>query len=155
MINVYVWLPKQENSQKYVGHASLLVNGFSYISWWPAEEPSELRKDYSPIRNRNYDGDVQGEGRKPDCNIDLTGLDERSILRWWQSFGLMNGNQELQGPLPPYNILGQNCSTVVAKALKIGGGERYAGWYSSVSIVWRPKTVLDFATSIKRGLARK
>ena len=154
MITVYVWLPKRVNNQKNVGHASMLVNEQTYISWWP-DESAGLGRDYHPIRNKNYRSDVRDEGCNPDWSVRLQGLNEEAILNWWEGFGLTRGNLMLQGPLPPYNLAKQNCSTVVATGLKKGGGDEYAGWYNSWSVVWRPQTVLDYALSIENGLARK
>ena len=154
MITVYVWLPRQVNNEKQVGHASLLVNGHTYISWWPDETAGPVG-DYHPIRNKNFASDVRDEGCSPDAAINLHGLDEAAILQWWQSFGLVSGGTALQGPLPPYNLLQKNCSTVVAMALKTGGADRYASWYYSWSAFWRPQTVFDFANSIQQGLSKE
>lgn len=151
MITVYVWLPKRAGGQKNVGHASMLVEGLTYISWWP-DEAAGIGRDFHPIRNKNYTSDVRDEGGSPDHSIHLGGLDEQSILNWWAMFGLTRGNTVLQGPLPPYNLLKQNCSTVVATGLKQGGGDKYASWLDSWSVVWRPETVLHYALSIKKGL---
>lgn len=154
MITVYVWLPKRINSRKNFGHSSMLVNRLHYVSWWP-DESAGLGSDYHPIRNQSYESDVEYEDCEPDWTIHLKGLDEKSILAWWEIFGLMKGNVMLQGPLPPYNFMSQNCSTVVAIGLKKGGGDKYASWYSSWSVVWRPQTVLEYALTIKQGLGAK
>lgn len=154
MINVFVWLPKRSGGQKNVGHASMTVGGATYISWWP-DEAAGFGRDFHPIRNKSYKSDVRDEGGDPDWTIPLDGLDEQAILEWWASFGLSRGGVELQGPLPPYNLAEQNCSTVVARGLKTGGGDKYASWYSSWSIIWRPQTVLDYAKAIKLGLSVK
>ena len=61
MITVYVWLPKLINNQKNVGHASMLVNRHTYISWWP-DESAGLGRNYNPIRNKSYSSDVEDEG---------------------------------------------------------------------------------------------
>jgi hypothetical protein len=129
----------------------MLVNRLAYVSWWPAESAG-LGSDYHPIRNKSYQSDVADEGGGPDWTIHLKGLDEKSILNWWEVFGLTKGNAMLHGPLPPYNLLNQNCSTVVAIGLKQGGGDKYASWYSSWSVVWTPQAVLNYALEIKRGL---
>lgn len=153
MITVHVWLPKQIGNQKNVGHASALVGGQTYISWWP-DTSAGFGRDYHPIRNKNYNSDAADEGCSPDWSVELAGLNEPAIIDWWEGFGLNRGNLVLQGPLPPYNLTKQNCSTVVAHALKKGGGDNYANWYSSWSIVWRPQTVLDYALAIRRGLLK-
>lgn len=161
MITVYVWLPNWRK-KNYGGHTSMLVSGLTYISWWPADDRKLGNR--SPIRNRKYSGDIVAEGGKPDWSIQLNGLDEQSILDWWEKFGLTKGNtwqgipylgepdELLAGPLPPYNVIEQNCSTVVASGLKQGGGDKYANSYDSWSVIWRPRTVLHFALSIQKGL---
>jgi hypothetical protein len=154
MINVYVWLPKTIGGQKNVGHASMLVGGHTYVSWWP-DEAAGFGRDFHPIRNKGFGSDVRDEGCGPDSSITIDGLDEGAITGWWSSFGLVRGGQLLQGPLPPYNLRTQNCSTVVARGLKLAGGDQYASWYASHSIIWRPQTVLDYASSIQRELARR
>jgi hypothetical protein len=154
MITVYVWLPKHINSQKNVGHASMMVGGHTYISWWP-DETAGLGRNYTPIRNKSFNSDVKDEGCSPDVSINLEGLDESAILQWWQGFGLVSNNVVLQGPMLPYNIAKKNCSTVVATGLKVGGGDKYSKWYNSWSAVWRPQTVLEYASSIKSGMASK
>jgi hypothetical protein len=154
MIEVYVWLPARHGSQKNVGHASMLVDGQTYISWWP-DESAGFGRDFHPIRNKSYLSDVRDEGGNPHWTVQLSGLNEKAILDWWAGFGLIKGQVELQGPLPPYNLASQNCSTVVADGLKRGGGDNYAGWYNSWSLIWRPQTVLDYSQAIKQGLASK
>lgn len=153
MITVNVWLSKRVDSQKNVGHASMDVSG-TYISWWP-DEAAGLTGQFNPIRNKSYASDIRDEGGQPDARIQLTGLDEAAILQWWSSFGLVRGGELLQGPLPAYSLTQQNCSTVVAKGLKIGGADQYATRYAAFSIVWRPATILEFARSIQQGLTAK
>jgi hypothetical protein len=154
MITVYVWLTKRVGSQKNVGHSSMMVAGLTYISWWP-DEAAGFGRDFHPIRNKSFQSDVKDEGSKPDVIVLLDGLDENAILDWWQQFGLTRGHVEFQGPLPPYNLAKQNCSTVVANALRKGGGDQYATWYSSWSVIWRPQTLMEYAQAIQQGLAAK
>ena len=79
MINVYVWLPKTIDNRKNVGHASMLVSGHTYVSWWPAED-ADLGRDYNPIRNKSYASDVADERCAPDSNTQINGLNERAIF---------------------------------------------------------------------------
>ncbi|MBI4581822.1 MAG: hypothetical protein HY718_19150 [Planctomycetes bacterium] len=53
------------------------------------------------------------------------------------------------------DLISQNCSSVVARGLKIGGGDQYASWYAAHSVIWRPQTVRDYAMSIQSGLASR
>lgn len=151
MITVYIWDMDLGAKPKCVGHASMLVSGHTYVSWWPDERAS--LGNYHPIRNRGYAGDVAGEGRGPEHTVILDGLDEPAILDWWKHFGLVSDGELIQGPLLPYNVLTQNCSTVVARGLKVGGGDKYASWYAATNLVWRPATVLQYALAIRAGLA--
>jgi hypothetical protein len=154
VITVYVWLPNRRGNQKNVGHASMLVGEQTYISWWP-DQSAGFGRDFHPIRNKSYRSDVKDEGGTPHWSVQLNGLNEKAILDWWAGFGLIKGQLELPGPLPPYNLASQNCSTVVANGLKKGGGDTFASWFSSWSVIWRPQTVLDYAEAIKRGLVMK
>lgn len=154
MISVYVWLARKTEDGKNVGHASMKV-GNTYMSWWP-DETAGLTGDFYPIRNKSFRSDCDAEGCTPDHTIYLDGLNEKTILDWWAGFGLVENGALLAGPLPRYNLTGQNCSSVVATGLKKGGGDKYARWNTTWSVVWRPQTVLDYARSIKTGLeARK
>lgn len=56
------------------------------------------------------------EGQSSDINIQISGLDETAINSWLNTFKDNNN----------WETLGQNCSTVAAKALTIGGW----GFYS-------------------------
>jgi len=154
MITVYVWNSGKTSAGKNVGHASMNVGGHTYVSWWP-DEAATFGSDYHPIRNQSYEADVQFEGHPPDASITIDGLDELKILDWWAGFGLTRSGAQLQGPLPPYNITRQNCSTVVANGLKVGGGDDYAGWFSSWNIVWMPGDVQRYAYAIRDGLMAK
>jgi len=127
--------------------------GRNYISWWP-DESAGLVGTFHPHRNKSFASDVRDEGKNPDHVVRIRGLDEAAIHDWWEGFGLVHRSGALlQGPLPAYQLLKQNCSTVVATGLKKGGGDRYASWGSSWSIVWRPQTILEYALSIAGGLA--
>jgi len=156
MVTVYIWTFRGKDVAW--GHASLLVNG-TYMSWWPEGNGRIASKIHgqvysvSPIRNRTLDDDVYDEGQDPDHTIVIHGLDERKIKDWWQSFGLTREGVLYEGPLLPWSTLKQNCSTVVARALSIGGGDQYASWLKSWNVVWTPSDVLRYATSIKNGLA--
>lgn len=152
MITVYVWNSRKTSNGKNVGHSSMRVGGHTYVSWWP-DTTAEVGRDYHPIRNQTYEADVEFEGVTPDMSIGIDGLDELKILDWWAVFGLTRSGVQLQGPMPPYNIMRQNCSTIVANGLKAGGGDEYAGWLSSWNTVWTPGDVQRYAFAIRDGLA--
>jgi hypothetical protein len=175
VITVYIW--NFRGKSVAWGHASMQVSQ-TYISWWPQGEgrvykyPSAhasngdlvrgtLGNIYaaSPFRDRQFEADCLAEGRfvkrvLPDHRIYLQGLDENAILDWWQSFGLTRNGVLYAGPLPAWHTTQMNCSTVVARGLEIGGGDKYASWWQSWNVVWKPNDVLRYALSIEEGLAR-
>jgi hypothetical protein len=157
MLTVYIW--SFRGKAEAWGHTSMQVDQ-TYISWWPAKPgqvPSKIHNVYvsHPIRNRTYIADVTAERQSPDWVIPLDGLDEKAIKDWWQLFGLTRDGVLYQGPLPPWDTLWQNCSNVVATALRVGGGDKFASWYRSWNLVWTPSDVLQYAQSIQQGLEKK
>jgi len=155
MLTVNIW--SFRGKAEAWGHASIQVDK-TYISWWPekpGQVPSKIHpKIYKshPFRNRTYKADVAAEGQPPDRIIGINGLDEEAIKGWWQSFGLTRDGVLFQGPLLPWDTLRQNCSNVVATALRVGGGDKYATWSKSWNIIWTPADVLQYAISIQQGL---
>jgi hypothetical protein len=153
MVTVHIW--NFRGSTQAWGHASLELDR-TYVSWWPenpGQVPTKIPNVYAshPFRNRNFASDVDDEGQRPDHSVRINGLDENAIKDWWQGMGLVRDGQEFAGPLLPWKTLDQNCSTVVARALTVGGGEKFASWYKSRSIVWTPASVLQYALSIQAG----
>jgi len=159
MVTVHIW--KFRGKSEAWGHASMLVEPGTYISWWPEQPgqvPSKLHPNLyesHPFRNRTFEADVADEGQSPDVSIALDGLDEGAIKDWWQSFGLARDGIHYAGPLQSWATLKRNCSTVVATGLKIGGGDRHAAWSKTWNLVWTPQDVLTYAESIRDGLARR
>jgi hypothetical protein len=157
MITVYVWQYRGKNEAW--GHASAQVDR-TYISWWPEQPgqvPSKIHPNIyasHPYRNRTLAQDTAAEEQAPDHTVQIDGLNETAIKDWWQSFGLTRDGVEYQGPLPPWKTLSQNCSTVVATALRVGGGDKYATWWKSWNVVWTPADTLAYAQSIQTGLAK-
>lgn len=157
MILVHVW--NYRGLDTAVGHASMHV-GETYISWWPDTQQATPKLPPSlggnrifsakHIHGRTFEQDKRDEESAPHHTIPLDGLDERSILQWWQKFSV---------PGRLWSTLGQNCSTTVGRALMIGGGDDFAlgarGWWHSWNLVWKPDDVLAYAREIRRGLARK
>lgn len=145
MVEVLVWDFSVSDAMKggNIGHAALKVGG-EYVSWWP-QNAASLKDGRHPGTASNEATDVVSEGRGPDHRIRLTGLDEDAIGRWWRSF--RTGEE--------YRLFVQNCSTVVAMALKAGGGTARtsgAGWaYHSWNVVWTPNDVRRYAEAIRRG----
>jgi hypothetical protein len=162
MVTVHIW--NFIGKDIAWGHASMHCD-YTYISWWPETQgriPSKVHQNIysvSPIRNQTFENDklYEGDGRyikEPDCNIRIIGLDENAINQWWASFGLVRSGQLLQGPLQPWTSLKQNCSTVVANALTIGGGDKYSSWLNNWNVVWTPNKVKEYALDIERNIRR-
>lgn len=158
MLTVYIW--SFRGKAEAWGHASMQIDQ-TYLSWWPekpGQVPSKIHPNVyasHPFRNRTYDEDVAAEGQPPDRVIRIEGLDEQAIKDWWQSFGLTRDGVLYQGPLLAWDTLRRNCSNVVATALSVGGGDKYASWSKSWNIVWTPADVLQYALSIQQGLTSK
>ena len=105
----YYW-PAHDASK--FGHVSLLLDDGTYISYWPS---CRLPKDNPPWntcppRPPDYDKDFQGEGGMEPLNIQIDGLDEAAIKRWWN-------NGKGHGDFGDLN----NCSDIVSEALRMGG----------------------------------
>jgi len=157
MLKVNIW--NFRGKRQAWGHASLQV-GETYISWWPempGQVPSKIHPNIyasHPFRNRTYADDVADEGQPPDHVILIEGLNENAIKDWWHSKGLVRNGIELSGPLLPWDTLSKNCSTMVAEALRIGGGDKFAEWSKTWNMIWKPSDVLNYALSITKGLSR-
>jgi len=159
MIRVHVW--NFLGSSQAWGHASLHIN-HEYISWWPGGENRHPKLtngvpvySVAHIQGQTYKDDQHLEARDPkgeipqppDHTIPLNGLDEKRILTWWKMYSR---------PGRPWTTLGQNCSTTVARAMALGGGDDYSegfgGWWASWNTIWTPADVLRYAQAIARGL---
>jgi hypothetical protein len=155
MLTVNIW--RFRGKTEAWGHASMQLER-TYISWWPeipGQVPSKIHHNVyasHPFRNRRFDEDVAAETQWPDYRIRIDGLDEGAIKDWWQSFGLVRDGVLYQGPLLSWDTLSRNCSNVVATALRVGGGDKYARWGKSWNIVWTPAGVLQYALSIQQGI---
>jgi hypothetical protein len=86
--------------------------------------PSKIHPDIDeshPFPNRAFGEDIGAERGNPNHSIRLDGLDETAIEDWWRASGLTRDEMMLEGPLLPWRTRTQNCSTVVARALRLGG----------------------------------
>lgn len=151
MLTVHVWGPMVTLKHRLAGHASISIAS-EYISWWPTTGVFNT----SPHRKRSLAMDIEAEAKRSPENTIINGLDEKAILEWWSGFGLQRGGTSLHGPLLPYDLAKQNCSTVAAMALRAGGGDQYAGsWWVKNNIVWTPRDVGRYAQAINDGLRSK
>ena len=140
MVEVLVWNFFERGN---LGHAALKVGG-EYVSWWP-QGAASLKDGRMPGTPSDEASDYASEGSAPDHRIRINGLNEDAICRWWHGF--RDGAE--------YRLFVQNCSTVVALALKAGGGTaRTSGLgfaLDSWNLVWTPDDVRRYAEAIQRG----
>jgi hypothetical protein len=167
MIRVFVW--PYRGSDVAWGHAAMEVGGGQlsgsvYISWWPESRGRQPKTIHGKaingdlycvgaIYSRKYADDVKGEDFKPPSQTIIIdgkspttiGLDETAIKTWW---GKLRGTGTTD-----WCTLGPNCSTIVAYALHIGGGEMFSSMWSNSNVVWTPNAVADYAKDIRSGIA--
>ena len=111
-VTLYIWRLSPTN----VGHASLKI-GDTYISYWPAESAGKkdvkLGQSHQAGFPSSYAVDRRLERKHADEEFTLTGLDTSKMVEAWEQFKLTE---------PRYNMVEQNCSTVVAAMLQVGSG---------------------------------
>ena len=146
VLTVYVW----DSSADGWGHAAVMLDDGTYISWWPGTDLDGKFKGGDGPWNNIYDAlhepDRSFEADKKDESGELwskkiDGLDEDSIRKWWDEFS--NDDDNL------WSTFSQNCSTVAAEALKRGGAstewwDMWNGW----NVIWTPGDVRRFAEAI-------
>jgi hypothetical protein len=122
------------------GHASITLEDGTHISWWPSTNRKYALGENVPIYsaepndNQTFARDVKLEKSLPDWQLKIVCLDEDKIKDWWISYK-ENHNWE---------TLGNNCSTVVYRALHIGGGPL------KFQMIWRPDLIKDYAEQTKK-----
>ncbi|MES2673660.1 MAG: DUF4105 domain-containing protein [Pseudomonadota bacterium] len=109
---VHIWLLSSGN----VGHVSLSIDN-QYISFWPSgaagKKDFKIGQTHEPSFPSSYKIDKRLERKDCDHTVTLTKMDEKLMLKCWAEFK--------QNP-KRYNMVKQNCSTVVAWLLEIGSG---------------------------------
>lgn len=126
IITVYIWLPKD-----FLGHASMQVDGDTYISFWPNKEVLNLSsgrihknqtinqllfQHLNQIRSESYEEDCfvlgsDGSKREADCLVELSNLPKEPIKAFWKEFH----TQQLS-----YHLIKRNCASVVGEAINEG-----------------------------------
>lgn len=126
-----IWRTAKEFKTSAVGHVSLFARSINkeevYLSFWPDEtmlnkaiknrEKAELRtfvRSFVPMKGKfleNLDQDIHDMRSEPDCEIELPYL--------WQT-KVYESATKLKSKVNNYNLLFQNCSSVVAYALASG-----------------------------------
>ncbi|HOH62334.1 MAG TPA: RHS repeat-associated core domain-containing protein, partial [Bacilli bacterium] len=154
-LKVFIWRFTGSLSGQNWGHASMMLDNGEYISWWPNTDTKDTIIEYNLLiksiytakayEKRTYKQDEEEEKHSPDFVIDIQGLDEDAILKWWNDFKTNNY----------WKTFSQNCSTTIADGLAAGGGDKYSSFMASWNIIWKPNDVEDYAKSIKAGLDLK
>jgi RHS repeat-associated protein len=137
LADVYIWA--YTGSTGNWGHASLVLNDGTYISWWPGDpHEGKLPNIYSaPALPPNLARDQEEENTSPTV-IHLDNLDEDAIQRWWDKFRQKH----------KWKTFSQNCSTTVADALDAGGGQSRAP-FAPHQVVWTPADVEEYARQVQ------
>lgn len=122
-VTIYIW----HNAAGDPDHASMQV-GAHYVSYWPKGKSGKQRnwpksgagpKDFKvgtthpPSFPRKLEMDCRLEGRQADNCLILNGLDESTMVDLWL---------EMKASKVPYNMVANNCSTIVAILLQAGSG---------------------------------
>lgn len=143
LLDVYIWKFTGSGPNDNWGHAAIMLNDHTYISWWPgsnrtpndsniyeadALDPSYPRDRWSEGRDRGYDNGVD-----PDFVIHIDGLDENAIRSWWDKF--RNTHK--------WKTISQNCSTTAAQALMAGGAP------PAYKVLWTPSDVQQYARFVQ------
>jgi RHS repeat-associated protein len=146
LLTVYVWPPHGTHT----GHTSIQLDDNTYISWWPQGDPPigspEWFARLSGVPGRaqkTLEKDNGEEGAQPRAII-ITGLNEAAIKQWWETFK--------KNPSAQYEILFQQCCTIVAQALQVGGSGTYTIWLPNClgsPIVWTPPGVWIYAQAVR------
>jgi hypothetical protein len=111
-VTLYIWRLGPTN----VGHASLEIGG-TYVSYWPAEGAGKKDVKFGQSHQAGFPSayavDRRLERKHADEAFTLTSLDTAKMVAAWEQFKLTE---------PRYNMVEQNCSTVVAVLLQVGSG---------------------------------
>jgi RHS repeat-associated protein len=144
LLTVHIWEYRGKNDAW--GHASLTLDDGTHISWWPSPENRKfLLGEGIPIYEapanefQSFKRDVQLEGQAPDWQIEIKGLDEKAINDWWSSYISTH----------KWQTLSENCSTVLYKALRSGGGP------FQFELVWQPEIARKYAIKTKEKMSKK
>lgn len=144
LADLYVWTPKNGDW----GHAALMLEDGTYISWWPQNyDRSYPLTEALPwfnapaIENDTFTSDDQTEGFQNQHKIHLDNLDETAIKDWWQKFKASHGR---------WDSATQNCSTTVYEALQAGGAGSHVIGYPEPA-VWSPEDILSYGKDLQRA----
>jgi hypothetical protein len=158
---VYVWYPKGD----CIGHASMHLGDHRersstewYVSWWPAETGTPFNAPTADPSTLAEDEDAEHEGDIAHEYFDLEDLNIGKMKAEWDA---VKGN-----PDKYYQLVGNNCSTVVAQVLQAGGANRnllgggvlgaLKAFSYAHNLYWTPKNVAELCEQLcNAGHGRK
>ena len=144
-VTVYFWGARGTN----VGHVSMKLGNGTYISLWPRDGKLSLRstgrteeENRRSERSQSLDEDIANEERSYDDSIDIGGLDEDAMQRWWDNFKTR------------WWLLGQNCCKTVIDGLRAGGSDsRLDGFQLKFKfgtiVIWTPPEVKKYCLHVR------
>lgn len=117
MVNVYIW---KSTISEAAGHAALEIvtrHRTEYVSWHPKDAPKipsyqeTFGEGVDSHLSESYRSEVREKGRQADYVIELSRINERAMLEFWDEWRKKNAR---------FQLLKQNCSHVVSKLLMAG-----------------------------------
>lgn len=161
MAVVLVWLPSRSAEGGInVGHAALLADRArrpTYVSWWPDGGVDKSQTGTSGHVNNSFENDVRSEGGQQPISVDLPNLADQMIADWWgrvRDTGFaVPYSLEVLPQSKDYDLYINNCSTIVFRAMMIGGAMQSVSFAKFETIT--PPHILAWAKMIvaKEGLA--
>ena len=156
LLVVHIW--NYTGTKSAWGHASITLDDGTYISWWPRPDhrvagdlpdvfttPAYQDEDSTLLLDEEREGTVS-KPKPPDVEINIHGLCEKNIKKWWDKFRATN----------QWNTRTQNCSTTAADALKAGNADSYINdldVFTNHHQVWSPADVETYAKAIAAKIA--
>lgn len=136
---VYVWMLTPSN----VGHVSIQVDAM-YMSYWPSQAAGKkdfkIGQTHDPAFPSSYKVDKRLENKDCDQQLIIKGLNETLMLDTWLEF---KANPDR------YNMVSQNCSTVVAWLLEIGSGLSPTVDKGVEIDQWAPNNLMRFVLKLR------
>ena len=90
--------------------------------------------------SENLQEDIDAEGRYPDHEFQIDGLDEGEIRTWWNGFNKTSWSWT------------QNCCQTVVDGLRIGGSDGKLSWASwtfyKVTALWTPRRLTGYCEAL-------
>ena len=110
----------------------------TYISWWPVDKGYISWGKFLDGVAHTYQEDVSNayEAREPEWSTNIYDLDEAAIETAWLAFKYNSAKQNWHAV--------QNCSTIVGRLLRLGGGYFFLG----NNAIWTPRQVMHYAAQI-------